>query len=240
MQNGEQHSDHDYLHHKQSGIVDNIREIVFGVQDGMVSTLGAVTGVAVGTGNIPTIILAGVAIIAVESVSMAIGSYVSSDSEEKLSRRFLDEERQEINACIECEAMEAKDLFVRDGWPEALASDMAKAAEKNPKLMLKEMAYRELGINPHREHGGSIRNGITMFFAYIVGGSVPLAPYFFLPASVAMPISMPVTLVGLFILGVFVAKYTAQHWFRAGIKLLIFGGIALAVGYLVGTTLGIS
>lgn len=240
MQNGEQHTDHDYLHHKESGIVDNIREIVFGVQDGMVSTLGAVTGVAVGTGNIPTILLAGVAIIAVESVSMAIGSYVSSDSEEKLSKRFLEEEREEIHACIECEAKEAEELFVRDGWPKTLAGEMAKAAEENPKLMLKEMAYRELGINPHEERGGSVRNGITMFFAYIVGGAVPLTPYFFLPADVAMPVSMPVTLVGLFVLGIFVAKYTAQHWLRAGLKLLVFGAIALAVGYFVGITLGVS
>lgn len=239
MQGGEQHTQHEYLHHKDSGIVRNIREIVFGVQDGMVSTLGAVTGVAVGTGNIPTIILAGVAIIAVESVSMAIGSYVSSDSEERLSRRFLDEEREEINACIACEAEEAKDLFIRDGWPEALAVDMAQAAEENPTLMLKEMAYRELGVSPHPEQGAPVKNGVTMFGAYIIGGLIPLSPYFFLPASAAMPVSMPITLAGLFILGVFVARYTAQHWLRAGLKLTVFGGVALLVGIVVGTTLGV-
>lgn len=223
-----------YIHHRENAFAKHIREIVFGVQDGMVSTLGAITGIAIGSGSTGTVILAGVAIIAVESVSMAIGSYVSSHSEEKLSERILEEEREEIAECPECEESEAQELFVRDGWPENLAVQMATAASKNHKLMLREMAYRELGVNPHKEQH-SVKNGIAMFFAYIVGGLVPLAPYFFLPISNAMVISIPLALLGLFILGVIVARHTGQKWYTSGARLFIFGSIALAVGFLVGT-----
>lgn len=238
MQVQDHHNNPNYLHHHASGFLTNIREIVFGVQDGMVSTLGAVTGVAIGSASTPTVILAGLAIIAVESVSMAIGSYISSHSEGKLSERVIEEEREEIQDCPECEAIEAKELFMRDGWPEALAEQMAQAAEKDQKLMLREMAYRELGVNPHQKDG-SIRDGVVMFFAYIVGGLVPLTPYFFLPIEQAMPISIPVALIGLFILGVIVARYTAQSWVRSGVRLLVFGSIALAVGYAVGILFGV-
>lgn len=238
MQEQKTHNNPHYLHHQKSSFAENIREVVFGVQDGMVSTLGAITGVAIGSASTPTVILAGIAIIAVESVSMAIGSYISSHSEEKLSERVIEEEKKEIEDCPTCEADEAKELFIRDGWPEALATQMADAAEKDKSLMLKEMAYRELGVNPHKE-SGSVRDGIVMFFAYILGGLVPLTPYFFLPIENAMPISIPAALVGLFILGVIVARYTAQSWIRSGVRLLIFGGIALVVGYLVGIFFGV-
>lgn len=232
---GEQHAENPhYLHHRQNTLVENIREVVFGVQDGMVSTLGAITGIALGSGSTGTVILAGIAIISVESVSMAIGSYVANHSSSKLTERVLKEEREEIATCIECEQGEAKDLFVRDGWPEALAVKMAEAAALEPRLMLREMAYRELGVNPH-ESGNSVQNGLAMFAAYIFGGLVPLAPYFFLPITLAMPLSIPTTLLGLFALGVVVARYTAQKWYASGLRLFVFGGIALAIGFLVGT-----
>lgn len=233
MDTAETGTNQHYLHHQQNKLTENIREIVFGVQDGMVSTLGAVTGIAIGSGNTETVILAGVAIIAVESVSMAIGSYVSSHSEEKLSERVLEEEKEEIRACPECEQEEAEELFVRDGWPKELAVQMAQAAAHNHHLMLREMAYRELGVNPHRETS-SIQNGIAMFFAYIIGGLVPLTPYFFLPIYTAMPLSIPLALIGLFILGVIVAHYTGQKWYASGARLFVFGGIALLVGFIVG------
>ena len=122
---------------------------------------------------------------------------------------------------------------------------LLQAVTQDTELRCESLSYqqafeRHLGINPHQDKGEPVKNGITMFVADIVGGAVPLAPYFFLPAHIAMPVSMPVTLVGLFILGVFVAKFTAQHWFRAGLKLVIFGGIALAVGYFIGVAFGVS
>jgi len=222
-----------YIHHNNSGIANNIREIVFGMQDGMVSTLGAVTGIAVGSHDHFIVVLSGVAIIAVESVSMAVGSYISTLSERKMVERILHEEREEIRDYPREERLELLELYIADGWPKDLAENMTRVASKDKHLMLKEMAYRELNISPEAmEH--PIKNGIFMFFSYIVGGMTPLTSYFFLPLSVATIVSTIVTLCGLFALGIGIARFTKQRWITAGARTLAFGGIALLVGYLVG------
>ena len=76
-----------YLHHQKPGIVSAIREIVFGMEDGMVSTMGAITGIAVGSGNHFVVVLSGLVIIAVESISMGVGSYLSSKSQKEVRAR---------------------------------------------------------------------------------------------------------------------------------------------------------
>lgn len=222
-----------YVHHADNGLVDKLREVVFGMQDGMVSTLGAVTGVAVGSGDPFVILLAGVAIISVESISMGIGSYVSSRSQRKLMERMLAEEREEIKTFPKEEHDELIALLREDGWSEGLAREMAKEASGNRRLMLREMAYRELQISPDLlKH--PVQNGIFMFVAYIVGGAIPLSAYFFLPAGTAIVVSVCITLAGLFVLGTIVSRYTKETWYKTGGHMFFFGSIALLVGYLVG------
>ncbi|MBL7045867.1 MAG: VIT1/CCC1 transporter family protein [Parcubacteria group bacterium] len=225
-----------YIHHKGRGVVGNISQVVFGLQDGMVSTLGAITGVAIGSGEHYIVLLAGVAIISVESVSMGVGEYISSRSEKKVMERILAEEREEIKKYPEEEHSELEDLFVRDGWPKELSKTMANTARENPELMLAEMAYRELNIaSSELEH--PVRNGAFMFFAYIGGGLIPLLAYFFLPISNAILISVPMTLVALFVLGAGLTKYTKQSWLKNGLHMFVFGGAALAIGLVVGVVM---
>src|SRR3989344_5690864 len=170
----------DFVHHQESKISQGIREIVFGAEDGMVSTLGALTGIAIGTSSQFTVILAGLVIVAVESTGMSVGSYLSNKSAKEVDKRKLDEEREEIKKYPEAEKKELAMMYKKDGWPEDLSAQMAEVAEKNPELMLQEMAYRELDIAPGREDAPLI-NTMFMFFSYIIGGLLPVMPYFFLP-----------------------------------------------------------
>ncbi len=222
-----------YIHHQDSGLVERIRETVFGMQDGMVSTLGAVTGIAIGSGDLFVILLAGVAIIAVESISMGIGSYTSSRSERKLIERMLDEECEEIINDHDREIIELKEFFIQDGWSESMAQSMVEEASGNRALMLREMAYRELHVSPDSlEHPA--QNGLFMFGAYIVGGLIPLSAYLFVPLPLATYVSIVITLGGLFALGASVARFTKEMWYKTGAHMLLFGSVALFVGYLVG------
>lgn len=211
-----------------------IAPVVFGLQDGMVSTLGAITGIAIGSGEHYIVLLAGVAIIAVESISMGIGEYVSTRSERHLAMRMHTEEEDEITTSPKAEQEELEKFFVRDGWPPEEAGRMAGIAAEEPELMLTEMAYRELGtassIGVHPK-----QNGLFMFCAYIAGGLVPLASYFFLSVETALYVSVCLTLGFLFVLGAGIARYTKQSWIKNGIHLLFFGGVALGVGLVVGT-----
>ncbi|MFC1732717.1 VIT1/CCC1 transporter family protein [candidate division KSB1 bacterium] len=229
----------DYIHHRQDNFVDGIGQVVFGLQDGMVSTLGAITGVAIGSGEPYIILLAGIAIVSVESISMGIGAYVSSHSEKKIIERMVAEEREEIQTYPAEEHRELEGFFIRDGWPHELAQEMATTCKEDPELMLAEMSYRELGISSS-EIAHPARNGVFMFLAYIVGGFVPLSAYFFLPITTAIGLSIVVTLVGLFLVGAGITHYTKQPWFQNGMHMFFFGGVALVVGLSVGVFMRIA
>lgn len=203
------------------------------MQDGMVSTFGTITGIAAATQDPFTIILAGSVIIAVESISMGVGSFISSKSEKEIDKRKLDEERIELREQPEYEKEELEHMFVADGWPKKLAKSMALEASKNKELFLREMAYRELKLIPDGDESPG-KNGIAMLFSYILGGLIPLAAYFFLPAKTAIPISIIVTLIGLFLLGVWTTTFSKRSWWKAGFEMLTLAGIAGVVGYYIG------
>jgi predicted membrane protein (TIGR00267 family) len=223
----------EYLHHQNPGLGATIREAVFGLEDGMVSTLGAVTGIAAATLEPSTVLLSGFVLIAVEAVSMAVGSYVSNKSARAVDERKLAEERVELTNYPEEEKQELIGMYVADGWPHDLAQTMAVCAAKNHELMLTEMAYRELKVFPEM-YGQPLSNAAIMGVAYIAGGAVPLLPYLFLPVGLALRISIPVTLIGLFLVGVATTKFSHRNWWKAGLEMLVLAGVAALVGYGVG------
>src|SRR3989344_4144292 len=96
----------DYIHHQKSTLTDVFKEVVFGAEDGMVSTLGSITGIAIGSNNHATGILAGIVIVSVESISMGIGSYLSNRSQEEIDQRKIMEEAEELEKFPEEEKAE--------------------------------------------------------------------------------------------------------------------------------------
>lgn len=231
------HFNKDFIHHQKSPIAKVLKEVVFGMEDGMVSTLGSITGIAVGSGSQSTVLLAGSVIIAVESISMGIGSYLSNKSDEEMKERKINEEKKEIAMYPDAEKAELFDMFKRDGWPEKLAKEMTEAASKDKKIMLKEMMMRELGI-PEDVESISVQGGIYMFLTYIIGGIIPLSAYLLLPIKTAIPVSIAVTLSGLFLLGLSTTRFTKQPMLKSGLRILIMGGIALVAGLAAGLLIG--
>ncbi len=213
------------------------KEVVFGAEDGMVSTLGSITGIAIGSNNHATVILAGIVIVSVESISMGIGSYLSNRSQEEIDQRKIMEEAEELEKFPEEEKAELLHMYLNDGWSKELSVSMSEEVSKNKDLFLKEMVMHELKIGGEEE-SVSIKGAFSMFFAYIFGGIVPLLAYFFLPIKDAVPVSTIVTLAGLFSLGMITTKFTKQPLLKSGLRVLIMGGIALIAGLLAGTIIG--
>ncbi len=210
-----------------------IREIVFGMEDGMVSTLGSISGIAVGSQDKFVVLLSGIVIIAVESISMGIGSYLSNRSKLEVEMRMIKEEKRAIEKYLPREKKELEEFYLADGWPPELARKMADTAAQDKKLMLKEMSYRELALVPDRE-GRPLLNAAAMYFSYIAGGTVPLLAYFFLPVMTALPVSIVTTLIGLFGIGIFVAHYTKLSRWKSGLRIMLVGGLAFVIGLIVG------
>jgi len=159
-------------------IVGSFREIIFGLEDSLVSTLGAVTGIAVGAGSEYVVILSGLVLIAAEGMSMAAGSYLSSKS-----------------------AVQAQEAF-----------HGKKQAEKE---------Y-------------PVRAAFVMGGFYFVGGAVPLFPYFFLPITQAILVSIPVTVFVLFGVGVWAANFTGRSKLTSGLEMAGISLAAAVVGYVIG------
>ncbi len=223
----------EYVHHQNPNLGAKLREAVFGIEDGMVSTLGSITGIAAATERHFIIILSGLVIVAVESISMAVGSYLSSKSERAVNERKLREERTELKQYPEEEKRELVEMYTHDGWPSDLASSMAEWASTDKELMLKEMAYRELKIIPENLER-PFNNGTIMGVSYVVGGAIPLFPYFFFSFETAIVASVGVTLAGLFFVGAMTTKFSYRTWWKAGLEMLLLAGIAAGVGYGVG------
>lgn len=222
-----------YIHHIKNGSTATFREMIFGMEDGMVSTLGAITGIAAATASHFTVILSGLIIISVESISMAVGSYLSSKSAKNIEERMLTEEKTELKEFPEEEKKELIDMYVIDGWPQDLANKMAEEAANNKKLFLQEMAYRELGI-VSAKMANPLKNGIVMLFSYVFGGSIPLLVYFFLPISAAIIVSVVFTLAGLFLLGVYAARFSKRIWWKGGLEMFGLATLAAGIGFVVG------
>lgn len=221
-----------FIHHKSHAYLYG-REIVFGIQDGMVSVIGALTGIAVGTNDHFIVLLSGMTIISMGAISMAIGTFISIGTERKMQKRMLYEERIEVSQCPREERKEIETLFIKGGWPNNMAKKMAECAADHEALMLNEMAYRELLIIPEKTSHAT-KNSMAMFFAWFCGGFIPLLPYVFYSVAVGVYISIGITLFGLFLLGVVTSRYTKQNPLIAGLTIFLLAGTAIVVGYIIG------
>lgn len=227
------HHNPDYIHHQPERDTGLIREIVFGMEDGMVSTLGAVTGIAAATHDPFTTVLSGVVVVSVESISMAVGSYLSSKSVLAIDERKIQEEKQELIDHPEDEEEELKDMYIKDGWSEKCATQMAREAAQNSDLFLQEMSLRELKIIPENM-ANPFKNGLFMGISYIIGGMIPLTPFFFLSIFDGILTSIVITLIALFILGAYTATFSKRNWVKAGFEMFALASAAALVGYIMG------
>ena len=229
------HNNPNYIHHQNPTAGSTIREVVFGMEDGMVSTLGAITGIAAATQDPFTTVLAGFVVVGVESISMGVGSYLSTKSKRSVDERKLAEESEELKKYPKEEKEELVEMYVKDGWSQALSEKMAEEASQHHELFLKEMAYRELKVFPdHEDREKPLRNGLIMGFSYVAGGAIPLIPYLVGDLYYAFVTSIVITLLALFLLGAWVTKYSKDSWLRSGLEMLTLAGVAAAVGYAVG------
>lgn len=227
-----------YLHHEvqdetslRGKLFRSMREIVFGLEDGIVSTLGAITGIAVGTNDSFVVILSGVVIIFVESLSMAAGSYLSSKSQVEVVERMLQEERAEIATYPKEETKELEEFYRARGFEPAEVDILVKRVTANPDLWLEEMAFHELKIIPEVKQTYAW-DALAMWFSYIVGGSIALLSYFIFPVHTAVPVAIAIAVVTLFVVGVVKGSIVQTSKLKSGVEMVLVSLSAAGIGYL--------
>ena len=223
---------HHELKTKTGQLGSMLREGVFGLGDGVVSTLGAVTGIAVGTGSKFVVLLSGFVVIAVESLSMAAGSYLSSKSERELLERYLDEERWEIKHRPKHEEEELREIYKKKGFVKKEIDMIVARLQKNPQAMLEEMAYHELKIIPENLEKPS-SNAFIMGVSYIVGGLIPLSAYLFFEMSTALWTAIVLSVIVLFVVGAYKTKLTHKNPWKSGFEMMSISLGAALIGYVI-------
>jgi vacuolar iron transporter family protein len=223
---------------RKASLLGEIREAIFGAQDGLVSTLAVVSTVAGASANRVPVLIAGIATGLAGVFSMAAGEYMSSKSQREIFDAQVVGEREEVaERPGEAEA-EMAYMFEEDGLPRNEATGMARTLASHPDVLLKTMVEKELGLTGDAAKGSPAQGALVMGVSFGLGAAVPIIPYLILPVNAgALVGSIIATGVVLFGIGVFKSRWTRRDWVRSGLEILFLGAFAGIAGYLFGTLL---
>jgi VIT1/CCC1 family predicted Fe2+/Mn2+ transporter len=222
---------------RTSALLGEIREIVFGAQDGLVSTLAVVATVAGASGEAFPIVVAGIATGLAGVFSMAAGEYIGSKSQREIFDAQVTSERHEIvERPGEAEA-EVAFMLAEEGLGDEDASRVAAIMARHPEVLLRTMVSKELGITVEEEHGGVLQGALLMGMAFGLGAAVPVLPFLLLPVGTALPAAAAATGAVLFGIGVVKSRWTHRSALGSGLEVLALAAFAGIAGYLFGTVL---
>lgn len=210
-----------------------VRDIVIGMSDGLTVPFALAAGLTGVVAASPIIITAGLAEVAAGSIAMGLGGYLAArgDAEHYSSERKR--EQQEVQTLPQVEAQEVADVFQTYGLTPEESAPLVAALQKRPEAYVDFMMRFELGLeepDPRR----ALASAMTIAGAYIVGGLIPLSPYFLLrQAHTALLWSAFVTLAALAVFGFFKARATGASPARGAVQTVLIGGVAAAAAFLI-------
>jgi vacuolar iron transporter family protein len=225
--------------HRGFGAGANLRAAVFGINDGLVSNLSLILGVAGASSNTGFILLSGIAGLLAGAFSMAAGEYVSVRSQREMYEHQIGLERAELGEYPAEEAEELALIYAARGMDREDALALARRTIADPRLALDTLAREELGLNPE-DLGSPWGAALFSFLSFGVGALVPLAPFLFARGDGALVAAIAVTGAALFGVGSMISLFTGRSAVRDGLRMLAIGGGAGAVTYFVGKLLGVS
>ncbi len=220
----------------QSG---TLRAAVFGVNDGLVSNLSLVMGIAGASAESKFVLLAGVAGLLAGAFSMAAGEFISMKVQREVFENQIEVEKRELATIPGEEIAELTKIYESKGIPSESAAQMSEAVMKNQQFALETHAREELGINLD-ELGSPWGASVSSFLAFVGGAVIPVLPYFFSDGQTAFWWSVGLSGAGLFGVGTMLSFITGKNRLYSGLRMLLIGGLAAAVTYAVGYLLGVS
>ncbi|GAA2390069.1 VIT family protein [Gordonia cholesterolivorans] len=212
-----------------------LRAGVLGANDGIVSTAGIVVGVAAATADRGPIFTAGIAGLAAGAVSMALGEYVSVSTQRDTEAAMLAKEKWELRNQPEEELEELAGIYEKKGMSPETAR--RAAAELSDRDAFAAHAEAELGIDPH-ELTNPWQAAFSSAVSFTVGALLPLIAILVPPAQWRIPVAVVAVLVALAATGVLGAYLGKSSPWRPTLRMVIGGGIAMAVTYCIGSLVG--
>ena len=210
-----------------------IREVVFGAQDGILSTVALVTSVAVALDSQTAVLVAGLAAAAAGTISMATGAYLGSRAEQDVQRAEIAREAQEIEEKPAEELAELVVIYQREGRSFEEARRMAHEIAEDKELWLRTLVEKELGISPD-ETSNPMKDAAAMGLSFLLAASVPIIPHILLTGTAAISVSVAGALVALFVLGSLKGRLVQKSPILQGLEILGIGAVSAAIGFALG------
>ncbi|MFL5738829.1 MAG: VIT1/CCC1 transporter family protein [Flavisolibacter sp.] len=221
-----------HLHHEEhlnSSAV--ITDIVIGMSDGLTVPFALAAGLSGAVSSTAIIVIAGIAEIAAGSIAMGLGGYLAGKTEQDHYSSEMKREYYEVDHLRHREIQETKEFFAGIGLSEELQDKAAEEVARDKDKWVEFMMKYELGLDkpdPKRATKSAFNIGIS----YVVGGLVPLSPYFFCdtPAT-GLRYSIVVTLLCLFLFGWFKSRITGVSPLWGALRVTLIGAMAAAAAF---------
>jgi VIT1/CCC1 family predicted Fe2+/Mn2+ transporter len=222
------HHDHTEHHLKSS---ETLTDIVIGMSDGLTVPFALAAGLSGAVQDTHIILVAGIAEIAAGSIAMGLGGYLAGKTEQDHYNSEQKREYDEVENLRHREIEETKEFFANIGLSEELQNKATEEIAQDKDRWVDFMMKYELGLDepdPKRARKSALNIGLS----YIVGGLVPLSPYFFVDTPImGLKLSVIVTLVCLFVFGYFKSKITGINPWNGAVRVMLIGAMAAAAAF---------
>lgn len=210
-----------------------IREFVFGIQDGLISTVGLLTGVQGATKSNTVVIITGLTAMAAGAISMAAGSYLSSSAEKEI----FDKELREAEVLAEKEPYLAAEGLLKALSQEGLAREqsyrMVKLLLNQQQVFLRTFREKVFGLGS-AEINRPLQAAVVMGGSFVVGALVPILPYLIVSGMGALYGSIALSAAVLFIVGMFKGRLAGKSPILSGLQFFVIAVGAALLAYLIG------
>ena len=218
-----------------------IRDLVFGFGDGVNTSLGIVAGVGGAIIAADVVILAALIGMFTGAKAMAVQSYLAVKSQREILESEIKREEFEMQALPEKEKEEIQEIYRAKGFEGEELNRVVSKITSNKDVWLKTMLTEELGLNLEIL-GNPLRGALVMFGSFLLGGILPILPYFAVKAgltssTIAIVVAIVISVTSSFIIGALKGRMAKKSWIKSGIEMAGLGtGVAL-VGYGIGSEL---
>jgi predicted membrane protein (TIGR00267 family) len=201
------------------------------MSDGLTVPFALAAGLSGAVESTSIIIIAGIAEIAAGSLAMGLGGYLAGKTEIDHYKAELKREADEVEHVPEVEKNEVKVFFANLGLSEEVQQQAVEQMTADKEKWVNFMMKYELGLNkpdPKRARKSAFNIGLS----YVVGGIIPLSPYFFVSDTITgLKFSAVITLICLFVFGYFKSKVTGVHPLGGAVRVTVIGAIAAACAF---------
>lgn len=210
-----------------------LSDVILGGQDGLVSILGLLLGLAAATKSSRIIVAGGLATIFAETLSMAAVAYTSKMADRDHYAAERKQEIKEIKEVPEIERQEVIDIYATKGFSGKLLTDIVDHITSNHELWIDTMMREELNLLPvikRDVYNYAATVGISTF----AGAFLPLIPFFFLSVHTALVVALVLSVIVLAGIGIYKARTTLGNPFKSALQMVVIGMGAAIAGYLIG------